>query len=82
VASVNGNTVVLNVSGQNGATSQTNVAVDNDTTYTKRAAATPAAITQGECLAARGSKDGNGTLQATNVTVAPANNGACREGGR
>jgi hypothetical protein len=82
VASVNGNTLVLNVSGQNGSTSQTNVAVDNNTTYTKRATATSAAITQGECLAARGAKDSNGALQATNVTVTPANNGTCPGGRR
>ena len=77
VASVNGNTVVLNVSGQSSGPSQTNVAVDNNTSYTKRAPATPTAIAQGECLFARGSNDG-GTLRATNVTVAPANNGQCR----
>jgi hypothetical protein len=82
VASVNGNTVVLNVPGDNGSTSQTNVAVDSNTTYTKRASATPAAITQGQCLAARGSKDSSGALQATNVTVAPANNGQCMGHGR
>jgi hypothetical protein len=82
VASVNGNTVVLNVSGDNGSTSPTNVAVDSNTTYTKRASATPAAIAQGECLAAAGSKDSSGALQATNITVAQANNGECRGGRR
>jgi hypothetical protein len=77
VASVNGNTVVLNVSGDNGSTSPTNLAVDSNTTYTKRASATPAVITQGECLAAGGSKDSSGALQATNITVAQENNGTC-----
>lgn len=74
VTSVNGNTLVVNVS-QNGSTSPTNVTVDNDTTYTKRAAATSAAIAQGKCLTARGTNDSGGTLQATNITVAPAENG-------
>lgn len=77
VASVNANTVVVNVTDQNGSTSQANVAIDNTTTYEKRAAATPAAIFQGKCLAARGSNDSSGNLQATAVTVTPANNGKC-----
>jgi uncharacterized protein DUF5666 len=77
VASVNGNTVVVNVTDQSGSTSQANVAIDNTTTYAKRAVATPAAITQGKCLAARGSNDSSGSLQATTVTVTPANNGKC-----
>lgn len=77
VVSVNGNTVVVNVTDQNGSTSQANVAVDNTTTFEKRAVATPAAITQGKCLAARGSNDSSGNLQATMVTVTPSDNGNC-----
>jgi hypothetical protein len=77
VASVNGSTVVVNVMSQNGSTSTSNVAVDNTTTYLKRASATSSAIAQGKCLTARGTNDSSGTLQATNVTVAPANNGSC-----
>ena len=69
--------MVVNVTNQSGSTSQASVAIDNSTTYEKRAAATPTAITQGKCLAARGSNDGNGNLQATAVTVTPANNGNC-----
>jgi hypothetical protein len=76
VASVNGNTVVVNAN-QNGSTSQANVTVDNNTTYMKRASATSASIAQGKCLAARGTDDTSGALQATNVTVAPAENGSC-----
>jgi Domain of unknown function (DUF5666) len=77
VTSVNGNTVVLNVN-QNGSTSQANVTVDNNTTYTKRASATSASIAQGKCLAARGTNDTSGALQATTVTVSPTENGMCR----
>jgi hypothetical protein len=77
VASVTGHTVVVNVTDQSGSTSQANVAIDNTTTYEKRAVATPAAITQGKCLAAHGSNDSSGSLQATTVTVTPANNGNC-----
>ena len=77
VASVNGNNVVVNVN-QNGSTSQANVTVDNDTTYTKRVSATSASIAQGKCLAAQGTDDTSGALQATKFTVAPAENGQCR----
>ena len=77
VASVNGSTVVINVTDQSGSTSQASVGIDNTTTYEKRAVATPAAITQGKCLAARGTNDSSGNLQATMVSVAPANNGTC-----
>ena len=76
VASVNGTTVVLNVN-QNGSTSQSNITVDNQTRYEKRAASTSQAIATGKCLSASGTKDGSGALQATNVTVSPANNGNC-----
>jgi hypothetical protein len=77
VASVNGSTVVINVTDRSGSTSQASVGIDNTTTYEKRAVATPAAITQGKCLAARGTNDTSGNLQATVVSVAPANNGTC-----
>jgi len=69
--------VVVNVTDQNGGASQANVAVDNATSYIKRAVATTSAIAQGKCLAARGGKDTSGNLQATSVTVFPADNGNC-----
>lgn len=78
VASVNGNTVVVNVTDQNGSASQANVEIDNTTKYAKRAAATSSAIAQGKCLAASGSKDNSGNLQASAVNVFPATNGDCR----
>lgn len=81
VASVNGNTVVLNVS-QNGSTSQSNITVDNQTRYEKRAASTAQAIAQGKCLSASGTTDSSGALQAANVTLSPANNGKCGGGKR
>ncbi len=76
VSSVNGNTIVVNATGSNGNT-QTNVQVDNTTTYAKRAVANSQAITQGECIAARGTKDSGGTLQATTISLRPADNGTC-----
>ena len=59
-------------------TRQANVTVDNNTTYAKRASATSASIAQGKCLAARGTDDASGALQASTVTVAPTENGMCR----
>jgi hypothetical protein len=81
VASVNAGTVVVDVN-QNGATAPMNVTVDATTTYKKRASATPQAVAQGMCLAARGTKGSSGALQATNVIVAPATDGKCFGPGR
>ncbi|MUL65252.1 hypothetical protein BOO86_12310 [Mycobacterium sp. CBMA 234] len=77
VASVNGNTIVVTAADN----SQTTVTVTPDTHYTKSAAADVKAIATGMCLGARGTKDGNGVLQATFAMVRPAVNGACGGGG-
>ena len=84
VSSVNGNTIVLNAIDSNGTTSQTNVQVDNTTRYARLAAANSQAIAQGKCLAARGTNDSTGTLQATTINLRPADNGTCMQptGGR
>jgi hypothetical protein len=75
VASVTGNTIVVNGTDQNA--SATTVTVTPATQYTKRAAATQQAITQGVCLAATGSADSSGALQAQTVNLRPAQNGGC-----
>ena len=76
VASVNGNSIVL-IATDN---SQTTVTVTPNTRYAKRVAADGSAIAAGQCLAARGDKDSSGVLQATYVSVRPANNGQCGGG--
>ncbi|MEZ0054345.1 hypothetical protein ABIA30_005385 [Mycobacterium sp. MAA66] len=76
VASVNGNAIVVTAPDN----SQTTVTVTPDTHYTKRASADASAIAAGVCLGARGTKDGNGVLQATMAMVRPAVNGACGGG--
>jgi hypothetical protein len=78
VASVAGNTINVTSTDANGSTSRTAVTVDDKTRYTKQGAATGQAITQGKCLAARGTKDSSGTLQATTIELRPANDGKCR----
>jgi hypothetical protein len=77
VASVAGNTVTVTGTGANGNTSQTNVTVTDTTKFSKQAAAAAQALAQGKCIAARGTKDNGGTLQAVAITVQPANNGQC-----
>lgn len=77
VASVAGNTINVTSTDANGSKSQTAVTVDDKTKYTKQGAATSQAITQGKCLAARGTKDSSGTLQATTIDLRPANDGKC-----
>lgn len=76
VASVNGNSIVLTAADN----SQTTVTVTPNTRYAKRVAADGSAIAAGQCLAARGDKDNSGVLQATYVSVRPANNGQCGGG--
>ncbi len=52
--------------------SQATVTVTPTTRYGKRNPADTSAITTGQCLTARGTKDGSGTLQATAVNLRPA----------
>ena len=83
VASVAGNTISVNGADANGNTSATNVTVTDTTKYSKQAATDAQALTQGKCIAAHGTKDNSGTLQATNISVQPADNGNCPQlGGR
>jgi hypothetical protein len=80
VASVEGNNIKVAVNDANGNPSQTEATVTDKTQYTKGVAATPQAVAQGKCITARGTKDGGGTLQATLVTLTPANmKGQCPE---
>ena len=74
VASVNGNTIAV-TTGAN--SPQTNVSVTDSTSYTKRTSATSQDIAPGKCLAARGTKDSSGVLQATAISLRPATNGTC-----
>jgi hypothetical protein len=82
VASVAGNTINVAGTDASGNASQTAVSVNDKTKYTKQASATSQAITAGKCLAAWGTKDGSGTLQATTVDLRPANDGKCGGHGR
>jgi hypothetical protein len=83
VASVAGNTITVTGADANGTPSQTSVTVTDTTKYTKQAATDAQALAQGKCIAARGTKDDSGTLQATTISVQPADNGTCPQpGGR
>jgi hypothetical protein len=77
VASVAGDTIHVTVTDGNGNPAQTDVTVTDKTQYAKAASATSQAIAQGKCMTAQGTKGDGGTLQATVVTVGPANNGKC-----
>lgn len=77
VASVAGNTINVTGTDANGNTTQTAVTVDDKTKYTKKSSANTDAIVQGKCLTARGSMDNGNALQATTITVRPANDGKC-----
>jgi Domain of unknown function (DUF5666) len=77
VASVAGNTITVTGADASGSTSQTNVSVTDTTKYTKQSATDAQALAQGKCVAARGTKDDSGTLQATAISVQSADNGTC-----
>ena len=79
LSSSNGTTLVVTTGAGNGST-PTTVDVDNTTAYTKRVPAQAQAITQGECITARGADDTNGVLQATTIGLRPASNGKCPQG--
>lgn len=78
VASISGNTIVVNTASDS-TTAPTNVEVTDKTTFMKRAVVNAQAITEGECIAARGSKDNGGTLQATVIKLRASDNGNCPE---
>jgi hypothetical protein len=83
VASVAGNTITVNATdaGNNG--SPSDVTVTDATKYAKQTAVDGQALAQGECIAAQGTKDNSGTVQATRISVQQADNGSCAQpGGR
>jgi hypothetical protein len=83
VASVAGNTISVNATDADGNNSPANVTVTDTTKYTKQTATDAQALGQGKCVAARGTKDDSGTLQATSISVQQADNGTCAQpGGR
>jgi hypothetical protein len=83
VASVAGNTMTINATDADGNSSQSTVTVTDTTKYTKQTATDAQALGQGKCIAARGTKDDSGTLQATAISVQQADNGTCAQpGGR
>jgi hypothetical protein len=77
VASVAGNTITLNAADSGGNSSQTSVTVTDTTKYSKQSTADAQAIAQGKCIAAHGTTDGGGTLQATTISVQQSDNGSC-----
>jgi Domain of unknown function (DUF5666) len=82
-SSVAGNTITVTGADANGNPSTTNVTVTDTTKYTKQTATDAQALAQGKCIAARGTKDDGGTLQATTISVQQADNGGCPQpGGR
>jgi hypothetical protein len=77
VASVAGNTITLNSADAGGNSPQTSVTVTDTTKYSKQSSSDAQAIAQGKCIAAHGSTDGGGALQATSISIQPSDNGSC-----
>jgi hypothetical protein len=53
------------------------VTVTDTTKSTKQSTTDAQAIAQGKCIAAHGTTDGGGTLQATTISVQQSDNGSC-----
>jgi Domain of unknown function (DUF5666) len=68
VASVSGNTIVVNDIGAGGPIAPTNVTVTNSTTYNKQAPTNDQAIAHGRCMGAQGTNSG-GVLRAMTITL-------------
>lgn len=76
VNSVAGNTITVT-----GDTATSTVTVTDATGFRKRVPADAHAITEGKCVATRGTKDDHGVLQANRVTVWAADGGDCPQPG-
>jgi len=76
VASVNDSSIVVTAADN----SQSTVNVTSNTRYAKVSKVDSSAIAAGQCIAARGTKDESGNLQATAVNLRPAQNGQCGGG--
>jgi Domain of unknown function (DUF5666) len=81
VASVTGNTITLNSTDAQGNPSPLTVNVTDTTKYSKSTTTDAHAIAQGKCIAAHGTRDSGGALQATTISVQQADNGNCPEPG-
>jgi hypothetical protein len=68
VAFVSGNMIAVTSAGGN---ATQDVTVTDTTSYTKQTPATTQAITQGKCMAAQGTTDNRGVLQATTIDLEP-----------
>jgi hypothetical protein len=71
VASVSGNTIAVTGTDATGKTTHTNVTVTNTTTYSKHAPSNTQALQQGKCMAAQGTADSGGVLQAMTIDLEP-----------
>jgi hypothetical protein len=77
VVSLEGNTITVAFTDGNGNPAETQVAVTDKTRYRKDVATNSQAIAQNKCIVARGTKDGEGKLQAKAVNLGPSNKGKC-----
>lgn len=78
VTSVSGNTITVSSTDPNGgAATSTTVTVNNDTVYAKRAPVDHSAIAAGKCIAAHGTDDASGNIQASTITLRAAKDGSC-----
>lgn len=78
VSAVSGSGFTVSSDGDDAA--DVTVTVTGDTTYTKTAKATAAAVTTGVCVTARGDSDDTGAVTATSISVSEPVDGECTGG--
>lgn len=80
VTAVDGSTLTVDATGQDGTTTSKTVTVDSSTTYSATAKASAKALVVGACATVQGKADDKGAVAATRIVVSQATDGTCSTG--
>ncbi|WP_028045156.1 hypothetical protein [Cellulomonas sp. URHE0023] len=77
VTAIEGDTLSVETTDPDGATTTRTVTVSADTTYTRTVSADATAVVAGQCATARGEADDSGKVTATTVMISAPTDGSC-----
>ena len=80
VTAVSGSTITVETTDADGASSSTEIAVDDSTSYTSTVTADSSALVVGACVTAQGEADDSGAGSATSLTISEADENGCSTG--
>ncbi len=80
VTAVSASSITVETTDADGASSSTEVSVDDSTSYTSTAGADSSALAVGACVTAQGEADDSGAVTATSLTVSEAGEDGCSTG--